>query len=389
MTVRVRPYKRGGYEVDIRFTWPDHTPFRERVRAPVNSKSASQRWGEAREAELLRAGKPVVVAPQTEKEVPTFSEFWPRFIEGHCKANRHKPSGIESKESAYRVYLEPRFASKRLDEFRNADIQALKGAMGVKAAKTVNNALTALSKCLKIAVEWEIIERMPCNIRLLQVTSGVPGWYEILEFARLVEAAKKVDPRIHLMVLLAGAAGLRRGEIIALKWSDLDLKRRLIHVQRSIWWATKSERHETVPKGGKGRIVDMTRALAEALPKHRHLKGDRVLYADDNQELTNKVVRAWLERAQRAARIEVTGAIHRLRHTFCSMLAAEGATPLAIQQLAGHAHLSTTMKYMHLSPTGRGAAIALLDRAWETAENGGGRGDIVETAVGEIANRSH
>ena len=165
------------------------------------------------------------------------------------------------------------------------------------------------------------------------------------------------------MVLLAGAAGLRRGDIIALKWSDLDLKRRLIHVQRSIWWGKRHERHETVPKGGKGRVVDMTAALADALTRHRHLRGERVLYGDDGQEFTNKVVRAWLERAQRAAGIEVTGAIHRLRHTFCSMLAAEGATPLAIQQLAGHSHISTTMKYMHLSPTGRGAAIALLERA--------------------------
>ena len=103
---------------------------------------------------------------------------------------------------------------------------------------------------------------------------------------------------------------MRRGEILAVKWSDLDLKRRLIQVQRSIW-----EGHETVPKGGKGRVVDMTSSLADALTKHRHLRGDRVLYADDGRELTNKIVRSWLSRAQRAAGIEVTGAIHRLRHT--------------------------------------------------------------------------
>jgi hypothetical protein len=44
------------------------------------------------------------------------------------------------------------------------------------------------------------------------------------------------------------------------------------------------------------------------------------------------------------------------------------------------------MKYMHLSPTNRGVAIALLDRAWETAENGGGRGDILETMVNQPSN---
>ncbi len=383
MTIRVRTYRRGGYEVDIRFTWPDGAPFRARFRSPVTGRSASQRWGEAREMVLLRAGQPAVASPYNTKEVPTLAEFWPRFIDGHCRANRHKPSGIEGKESVYRVHLGPRFGSRRLDSLRNEDIQTLKADMATKGAKTVNNVLTALSKCLKVAVEWDVMERVPCTVRLLKVSASVPGWYEILEYKRLVEAAQKIDARIHIMVLLAGSAGMRRGEIMAVKWSDLDLRRRLIQVQRSIW-----EGHETVPKGGKGRVVDMTSSLTDALVKHRHLRGDRVLYADDGQELTNKIVRSWLSRAQRAAGIEVTGAIHRLRHTFCSMLAAEGAPPLAIQELAGHSHITTTMKYMHLSPTTRGAAIALLDRAWDEAAEGGRRGDIVETGVASATKRN-
>jgi site-specific recombinase XerD len=85
---------------------------------------------------------------------------------------------------------------------------------------------------------------------------------------------------------------------------------------------------------------------------------------DDGQGLTNKIVRMWFERAQRAAGLEVTGAIHRLRHTFCSMLASEGAPPGGIQKLAGHASIGTTMKYMHLSPTTLDAAIGLLDLAF-------------------------
>lgn len=159
---------------------------------------------------------------------------------------------------------------------------------------------------------------------------------------------------------------------MALKWTDLDIKRRIIHVQRSVWRGRKvAEVHETVPKGGKGRKVTMTGELAAALAKHRNLR-DRVLTTDDGQGLTNKIVRTWFERAQRAAGLEVTGAIHRLRHTFCSMLASEGAPPGAIQKLAGHASISTTMKYMHLSPTTLDAAIGLLDRAFTRPESGEG-----------------
>ncbi len=100
--------------------------------------------------------------------------------------------------------------------------------------------------------------------------------------------------------------------------------------------------------------------------------------ADGGPVLTNKIVRRWFERAQRLAGLEVTGAIHRLRHTFCSILAAEGAPARAIQELAGHASIATTMKYMHLSSANRGAAIGLLDAAWTRPEGVGEVGETLE-----------
>jgi integrase len=264
---------------------------------------------------------------------------------------------------------------------------ALKAKLACRSAKSANNVLTALSACLKFAGPeglrrsegLGIIQHVP-RIRLLAIDSAnVPEWYEVPDYKRLVEAAAKVDPRVHLLVLLGGSAGLRRGEIIALKWTDLDIKRRIIHVKRSIWWSKDGQRHETLPKGGKGRDVDMTQALADALKAARNLR-ERVVTRDDGTELTNKVVRLWFSRAQRVAGLEQTGALHRLRHTFCSMLAAEGATPGQIQALAGHESISRTMKYMHLSPKNRAAAIGLLDAAFSRPEVG----ETVEkgTAVG-------
>jgi integrase len=338
---------------DLRATgsrlWPDGTSFRRRYRAPVSTERQAARWGEDFERRLFAQGRggPLSrserdAAPTTssettrERKVPTLAEFWPRFIQEHCVANRQKPSGIERKESAYRTWLAPRLGSKRLDQIGAEEIVALKAALAKRSAKTANNVLTALSACLKFAGPeglkrsegLGILERVP-RIRLLAIdTDDVPEWYEVHEYRRLVDAAAKLDARIHVLVLLGGSAGLRRGEIMALKWSDLDIKRRIIHVQRSVWRGRKvNEVHETVPKGGKGRKVTMTSEVAAALSKSRNLR-DRVLTTDDGGALTNKIVRTWFERAQRAAGLEVTGAIHRLRHTFCSMLAAEGA-PLA------------------------------------------------------------
>ena len=97
MAVKVRRFRTGVWEVDIRFTLPSGTEQRQRRKAPVSSKSGAQRWGEDRErvwyAELI-SPEP----PSKKKEVPTVQEFWPRFLEGHARAKRQKPSGIAAKE---------------------------------------------------------------------------------------------------------------------------------------------------------------------------------------------------------------------------------------------------------------------------------------------------
>jgi site-specific recombinase XerD len=69
-----------------------------------------------------------------------------------------------------------------------------------------------------------------------------------------------------------------------------------------------------------------------------------------------------MQRAQARAGLALTSGVHILRHTFCSHLAMRGAPVRAIQELAGHADLSTTMRYMHLSPASLNQAIRLLDQ---------------------------
>src|SRR5262245_2280756 len=127
MSVKLRPYRRGGREVDIQLALPDGlTKIRERRKAAVSGRTAAQRWGEAREAQLLRDA---LTRPKSEtpaKEVPTLKTFAPRFIEGYAKANRQKASGIDSKESILRIHLMPRFGHKKLCDISDEDIQRLK-----------------------------------------------------------------------------------------------------------------------------------------------------------------------------------------------------------------------------------------------------------------------
>ena len=111
----------------------------------------------------------------------------------------------------------------------------------------------------------------------------------------------------------------------------------------------------------KTRVVPMTQRLQKALTAFRHLRGDRVLYADSGESVTAKVLQKWMARAQRRANLRATGAIHILRHTFCSHLAMKGAPALSIRHLAGHEDLQTTLGYMHLAKGETERAIGLLE----------------------------
>jgi integrase len=373
MSVKVRAYLSGGWMVDINTRLSNGTRYRERKRLSIASKSAAQRWGQDRERHLLQQGP-----PQAKKEVPTLEAFAPRFLDGHARANRQKPSGIAAKEVIVRVHLLPALGTKRLDAISNEDVQRLKRQLMNKAPKTVNNILTVLNVMLKKAVEWDVIERVPCIIKVLPVSKGSTRFYDFEEFERLVVAATATDPLAHMLVLLAGEAGLRSGEMVALEWRDIDFTKGQMCVQRSAW---KGQVAST--KGGRLRYVPMTRRLATALREHRHLRGPRVLYQDDGSPLTEGIVQGFIRRAAQRAELFNNGP-HMLRHTFCSHLAMRGAPARAIQELAGHADLTTTQRYMHLSPAAVESAIRLLESPGVAVS----RGNIVATGTTETANSS-
>jgi site-specific recombinase XerD len=124
----------------------------------------------------------------------------------------------------------------------------------------------------------------------------------------------------------------------------------------------------------------MTQRLTAAF---RHLRGDRVLCLSDGAPLTHdRVIRA-VRGAQPIAGIGQ--GVHILRHTFCSHLAMKGAPARAIQELAGHADLSTTQRYMHLSPAATEDAIRLPDGRGSGLTGPENFGDILETGTSATA----
>jgi len=195
---------------------------------------------------------------------------------------------------------------------------------------------------------------MPCTVKLLRVDKGTAAFHDFDEYERLVEVARSIDPRTLLVVLLGGDAGMRCGEILALEWNDVDLVKRQLCVRQSDWNGQVG-----TPKSGRLRYVPLTRRLTAALVEHRHLRSKRVLCQADGSPFTRQIVQNRMILAARRANVKK--GVHILRHTFCSHLSMRGAPAKAIQELAGHADLTMTQRYMHLSPAALDAAIRLLD----------------------------
>jgi hypothetical protein len=96
MSVTIRPYRRGGWEVDIRVVAPDGLrEIRQRKRAPTSARSAAVRWAQSRERVLFERLMKALQDNAPPKEVPTLREFEAKLLDGHARANRQNRAGLQ------------------------------------------------------------------------------------------------------------------------------------------------------------------------------------------------------------------------------------------------------------------------------------------------------
>jgi integrase len=366
MSYTIRPFRSGGWEVDIVLTYPNGDKLRDRRKAPVAGKSDAKRWAQERERYLLQHGRPprrgTTATPNREEETPattpTFAEFVPRYHE-HVKANRQKPSTRKAKEQICRCHLIPILGELRLGEIGPADVERLKQRLADRSAKTANNVLATFNTVMTCAVTLGVLEQVKVKARWLKTTERAMPFYDFDEFERLLVSARRIGQQHELIVLLGGLAGLRSGEIRALRWSSIDFARGFLTVERAY-----SLDEVLVPKGNKIRRVPMPKRLQAALQAARASQDPGYVHVltlrDRDQPPAYFTVRKWLNKAQARADVLVRGP-HILRHTYCSHLAMTGAHVMAIKALAGHSEIETTQRYMHLSPQTLRDAVDRLD----------------------------
>jgi integrase len=347
--------QRKRWTVDV--DWEHVSGARERVRkfSPVNTRRGAEEYERQIRAELL-------TRKATKEEAPTLAGFWPEFLEKYCVVH-NRPHEIKMKRTTWRRHLEPAFGALPMDRITPREISAYcaaKLAAGFHP-KSINNHLAILSKALKMAAEWDLIPS-PRPIRQMKVP---PARFDFLTFEEADALLAASRDELLRMVCLALRTGLRTGEILALRWVDVEEAGRRIVVRRSA-----VEGNVGPPKNGRAREIPLTSdALAALQAQRATAKRRELVFPHPGHGGIRMGQDLWtpLQDAATAAGLlprpsgkEAMG-WHTLRHTFASHLVMRGAPLKAVQELMGHASMEMTMRYAHLAPEAKSATVALLE----------------------------
>jgi len=335
-------------------------------RRVCGSRRAALKW-EADIKTSLRLGK---FDPSDEKrDVPLFKDFAREWLETYAKAN-NKLGEQRNKEITLRVHLVPIFGNRRLDQITARDIEGYKAKLVTAgyAPRTVNLHRKCLRKLLQCAVDWDLLEKNPVD-KVGRVKEQKDVW-QFLDFEESERLLAASPDKWRPLLLCALRTGMRRGELLALRWQDVDFKRRVITVRHSLYMDTL-----TPTKSYAAREIRMTRDLFEALLSLRHLKGPFVFCQDDGRPLRRAAVRSAFDIARRKAGVKRVR-FHDLRHSFASQVAMSGVPIKTLQELLGHSDLKMTQRYAHLTPACREEAICTFERGIASA-----RGQKVDTSV--------
>jgi len=314
------------------------------------------------------------------EEHQTFGSYADKWLKDYARVEC-KTSTADGYEGVVEQYLRPRFGNRALDQIKRDDIKAMINELVAKdlSRNTVRNALCVIRGIFNDAIEDGIIEVNPAarlgRFTRIAKTAEVKGTsLTPAEAEQFLQAAKEICPEYHPLFLMALRAGLRRGELVAVQWGDIQFGRdehdanRFIVVQHNY-----VRREHTTTKSKKSRRVDMSRELRRVLIDLRDkrlldsfLKGkndisDELVFLSpdgailDPDNLYHRYFRPVLSKAGlRKIRL------HDLRHTFGSLLIQSGASIVYVKEQMGHSSIQVTVDtYGHLIP---GANISFVDR---------------------------
>ena len=276
-----------------------------------------------------------------------FDDFAKTYRELHSKVN-HRPSVIRRNKVIIKN-LSTRFSGKYLSEITPQLIEHYKSTRIKEVAPaTVNRELATLKCMFNKAMAWNTVTDNPVRkVKLFREDNKRVRFLEKEEIPKLID---NCAPHLKPVVIVALNTGMRKAEILGLKWHNISIEHDTIYLLDT--------------KNGEGREVAMNETVKKtliAVPKNP--KSAFVFCHDDGLPYTD-VKNSFHTALKKCGIIDFR--FHDLRHTFASQLVMSGVDVQTVKELLGHKSIEMTMRYSHLSPSHKKRAVNMLDRQTDT-----------------------
>ena len=309
-----------------------------------------------------------------DQKTATFGEYAHNWISVVVPATC-KPSTVSSYKGLLDNHILPLFGSKPANEINRLMVKnfLMEKYKSGQASSTVGHMKSAISGVLNLAVDDETIPANPTHrigkiFRVKHIQDNINPLNRE-ELSILLETFATHFPKHYPLALLLARTGLRFGEALALKWTDIDFHGRFINVERGF-----SRGKIETPKSGKSRRVDMSKQLANVLSELKHSRKIETIkkgwkkmpeWVFVSSLGTSLDINNWRRRIFDKV-IEKAGLrkvrIHDLRHTFASLLIQAGESLVYVRDQLGHHSIRVTVDiYGHLAPGGNKEAVDRLD----------------------------
>jgi integrase len=358
-------------------------------RGPDGKRSRRVRKGFKRESLAEDALREAVSDRAKGNDIPkdsrTFETFFNSWLAQHGAGHWGKMTlELNYKRAAYAIRMFGDIPIQKLSAMR---LEQAFGTLlthgGVKSAKhpegrplspkTVREVSALTSQCLDKAVKWKLIERNPMDdveratVRKREVEIIEPDEYE-----KLLNRVK--DTRYFALCVVSAALGCRRGEILALKWSDIDPNSGVVTISKSAS-KTKAGLEVKSPKNGKTRFVRISVATLQVLQEHKaQIEEEMSLFGSDykpnnlvfptpdgdyyNPDQVTGRIREFMAEAG------VNASLHSLRHFSASMMLSQNVPITVVSKRLGHANSQITLDvYSHAMKNDELTAAILWDDA--------------------------
>lgn len=313
----------------------------------------------------------------------TLAEYLGRWLADYAKPNL-SPRGYERYESIARMRLIPWLGNIPLSQLRPEHIQRLYNAMLKEglSARTIRYHHVVLHKALQTAIKWGLLGRnVTDSVDIPQASSKAVQTWDENELGIFLDAAK--DTAYYALFYTALFTGMRRSELLALRWQDIDLIMGQVSVSRGLHRLRDGSSIFTKPKSAKSyRTIALSPSAVLTLKEHWEaqvaqaamlglsISNESLVFStyDGKPLRPNTISRAWSNLAAKAG-IRVIR-FHDARHTHASLLLKQGIHPKVVQERLGHSTISTTLDiYSHVTPGLQEAAAKRFDDVMQIRHN--------------------